>query len=390
MWERVAREKGTEVSACNWEKIRAGNSPYGTWVEDKKRKVIFQWSDAIKFLILDEVQKAKGTKTQNAAVAFAARRQKIPVLALSATAAISPLDMRALGYILGLHNGNDFYRWIRNHGCRPGNWGGFEFTGSGWHSSFAAKDGKDRVMQKLHKEIFPAKGFRIRVSEVPDFPETQITAELLDISDPEKLDALYAEMQEALARLREKKSQDSDPENPLTRLLRARQQVELLKCPLFVSMAEDALEQDMSVAIFVDFRDTMNEICKKLNTECRVDGLTLLAAREANIERFQRDEERVLVAISSAGGIGVSLHDLNGNHPRLSLISPGFDARILRQVLGRVHRTGAKTKSIQRILFAAKTVEEQIHKSVAVKLNCLDQLNNGDLSLPNLQLSEAA
>jgi len=76
----------------------------------------------------------------------------------------------------------------------------------------------------------------------------------------------------------------------------------------------------------------------------------------------------------------LSLHDLNGNYPRISLISPTPSAIDLKQCLGRVWREGAKTKSIQRIVFVANTVEEEVCDKLRTKLENLDLINDGDLS----------
>jgi len=75
------------------------------------------------------------------------------------------------------------------------------------------------------------------------------------------------------------------------------------------------------------------------------------------------------------------LHDLNGNYPRISLISPTPSAVDLRQALGRVWRDGGKTKSLQKIIFAANTVEEEVCEKVKLKLTSLDTINDGDVSI---------
>jgi hypothetical protein len=51
----------------------------------------------------------------------------------------------------------------------------------------------------------------------------------------------------------------------------------------------------------------------------------------------------------------------------------------LKQALGRVHRTGALTPSLQRIVYLANTVEEKICRVVKAKLDNLDLLNDGDV-----------
>ena len=81
-----------------------------------------------------------------------------------------------------------------------------------------------------------------------------------------------------------------------------------------------------------------------------------------------------------AGGTGLSLHDLNGKHPRVSLISPNFSAVDLKQVLGRVHRAGAKSTAVQKIVFANDTVEMRVCRAVRKKLNNLDLINDDEMN----------
>jgi superfamily II DNA or RNA helicase len=167
--------------------------------------------------------------------------------------------------------------------------------------------------------------------------------------------------------------------NAMTIILRARQQAELIKTPLFVEMAEDAVQDGMSVAVFVNFTETVRALSKRLNTNCVVWGENKGNERDNNISDFQSDKKRIIILNSAAGGTGVSLHDLNGNFPRMAIISPHPSAVILKQCLGRVWRDGGKTKSLQRIVFCANTVEEEVCQKLKIKLSNLDILNDGDL-----------
>ena len=327
-------------------------------------------------------------------MARAARRQGISTLLLSATLADTPLELDAIGYLLRLHDSDErptlrnleprnFYSWARQHGCGPGAFQGWEFRGSA--------EQKCKVMLKLNAELFPSRGVRITIEELGGlFPETQITTELVELEAAQKIEVIYAQMAEKLAAL-ELRTDAYSTGDPLVELLAERQKVELLKVPAFVSIAQDALAQGMSVAIFVNFRLTLQAIAERLKTECVIDGSQVGAAgaarREANRVSFQSDSSRVIVCIGDAGGVGLDLHDVTGRHPRLSLISPGFNAKLLRQILGRVRRIGGLTKSLQRILFAAGTCEEGVHRSLSGKLDRLDSLQDADLLPNNLQFS---
>jgi hypothetical protein len=81
----------------------------------------------------------------------------------------------------------------------------------------------------------------------------------------------------------------------------------------------------------------------------------------------------------AAGNAGIGLHDLNGKYPRGSILSPSYSAINLVQALGRIHRAEGKTPCIQKIMFAADTIEERCCQRVQSKLDNLDLLNDGDL-----------
>ena len=368
-WERAAKHLGVEVTVVNWERVRTGNTRLGTW--DSAEKKTFSWAADVKGVIFDEAHRAKDHKTQTHRLVAAAKRQNIVAAALSATAANSPLHLKALGYLLGLHQYKGFWNWVEQYGCRANRWGGYEF------------DGDPRHLRAIHAQIFPQKGTRVRVADLGSaFPESQITTELVSVADLEKINRAYEAVAEAIAAVEAKKL--IDPEHHLTKLLRARQLAEAGKIPAIVELASDAVEQGLSVAVFVNFDASINAVTAALKKDGivvrEIRGNQTPEERQEAIDAFQLDEARAIVCNIKAGGVGVSLHDLNGKHARLSLISPTPSAQDLRQALGRVHRAGGKTKSCQRVLFAAGTVEERVCKLVEAKLANLDLLNDGDLA----------
>ena len=175
----------------------------------------------------------------------------------------------------------------------------------------------------------------------------------------------------------------SDEDNALTAQLRARQQVEILKIPVLEELARDALDADNSVVIFVNFRDTLEALLRRLDGSHEIsviDGSQNEVIRDREVKRFQKDESRVCLAMTQAGGTGLSLHDVNGEHPRVSLISPSFSAIDLKQALGRIHRAGAKSPAVQKIIFADNTVEMRVCRLVRRKLNNIDLINDDEMN----------
>ena len=384
-WKRVAERhfKIVPEFVINYESLRTGNrKAIGTWGYTKvngRKKKVFKWKVPKKtLLIFDESHKLKGRTSLNSKLGIFAKEQGYKILMASATSAINPLEMRAMGYILGLHNNANFWTWARRRGCHQGRWG-YVFNG------------EKSVLKNLHKDIFLDRGIRLRRDDIPNFPECDTHSIAYDMSatDTKQITGVYNEMKVELQKLNSvAKSDKEKAANSLVVQLRARQKCELIKVPLFVDLAEEAIENGMSIVLFMNFKDSIDALSERLKTKCIIDGRNKKSERQTNIDDFQNDKKRVIIVNTQAGGAGISLHDLNGKYPRMALVSPSYSAIILKQCLGRVHRDGAKTKALQRIVFVANTVEEQVCERVKEKLFDLDLINDGVLSLDNEKLFE--
>jgi hypothetical protein len=274
-----------------------------------------------------------------------------------------------------------FKRWAESFGCRyDPRWHGWKY--------FGGQTELQETMAQIRASIIPERGVRVTAEDIPGFPERDIQAELYDIDDPEKINGAYSQMSEALGRLRECRDADKDPEHPLTKILRLRQEVELLKVPIFTELAQDYLDKGFSVAIFLNFRQTIEELQKLLPKARIIDGSPeSVRTREKTVDLFQDNVCRSLLVNSEAGGVCLSLHDLHGAFPRVGLVSPCFSAVTLQQVFGRFQRENGKSRSYYRVIFAAGTVEVKMHRSLVGKLNCLDALTDGDLTPDNLKFT---
>ena len=368
-WKKILSGFGVNtIDVINYEKLRTGKTPHGFWNQRKQ----FSWfvpEDTI--LIFDEVHRCKGKDSQNAKMLRDAKG--LPLLLLSATLAENPMELRAVAHVTGLSEWHGFWSWLLRHGCKKGRFG-LEFD----------KYRKD-VLPKLHSELFVKRGSRIRIADLGDqFPETQITAEALDFGD--EIDRIYKEMDAELSALEERAENDK-PAQALTIALRARQEVELCKVPGIISLAQDFLDDGKSVVIFTNYRATLDALCAKLKTNCAIHGGQSADDRQQWIDRFQANQEQLIIVNIVAGGVSLSLHDIHNTNPRVALICPTYSATDLRQALGRVHRSGG-SKSLQRILFAAGTIEEKICARVSAKLERLDLLNDGDLDVQKNNLNE--
>jgi hypothetical protein len=424
-WTRAAEHFGEKFSVVGYEMLRTGNTPFGKWsnpdaraserfkcsvcqcwvdlekftpcyahprgihcLETKKRPANyghFTFHPGVKQLVFDEVHRCSGRDSWNAEILVAAKRQGIRTLGLSATAACNPLGMRALGYLLDLHNLDadqrtrpGFYKWAMRYGCRQDP----RFRGWKW---LVGAERQREVMLEIRSQILPDRGVRVQWGDIPGFPDRQITAELYDLDDPEAIDSCYKEMAEATARLDERAANDLSPDSPLTKLLRAQQRVELLKVPVFSELAEDYLAKGMSPVFFMNFRQTIEELQRRFPDFKIIDGTTS-KERDSYVESFQSNFTPGLIVNNKAGDVCLSLDDLDGFHPRVGLVSPCFSANTMRQLFGRIHRVSGKSPALYRVILANKTVEVKIHRAVGPKLDNLDSLNDGDFTGENLKI----
>lgn len=364
MWRDELRErKISPLDVINYEMIRRGNTKWGKWVGHN----MWQWKlpkDTI--IIHDECQKYQGAASLNSRLLIAAKPYWN--LMLSATAAESPVDMRATGYILGLHSLRDYVKWAKQHGCYVNQWGKMEFRG------------EEEVMQKLHNQIFPEHGSRLTLEDMADhFQETQIIT--TPIRFGKELETIYTEMENELSALAE--IMTSDSKHPaaerLVAQLRARQKVELLKVPFMLEMIEDLLKEGRSIVVFVNFDATIEALSNRFPNNRIIRGSQLPAVRTRARDDFQNNSCPLLICNVQAGGVSLNLHDIHGGHPRTAIISPSWNAKDILQTIGRVHRAGGKTPSQQHILFAAATVEQTVEKSVREKIKNISLFNDGKI-----------
>lgn len=356
------------VQVVNYESLRTGK--HACLIRKGKR---FRWNLPHQSLVIfDEDHRLKGRMTLNSRMLYAAKQAKLHIMLLGATSFTSPLEMDSMGYALNLHRGyRGFTEWlVQNCGCYKDHFHAWKFP---HHSS---------VLLKIHQYIFPDYGSRMSTKDIVDFPENNIMVEGYSAEDIPQLDGYFETIREHYEELT-----DYDPDNddnPLTQLLRARQRIELEKIPSMVDLARADFHGNRHVALFVNFRNTLTELVHKLGKIdphiSVVHGGQTVEERQKNIEDFQSDTNPLIVCTIASGGVGISLHDLHGNHPRSSLISPSFSAIELRQALGRIHRAGSKSKSTQRIVLVAGSVEEVVGQKLQHKLDALDTINDSDLN----------
>jgi len=395
-WHEVAQNMGTEVDTLNYEMLRTGRTEFGKW-ETLKRgggsMKYFHFHPSIELLVFDEFQRCRGFDTLTHRLAVGAKLSGIPTIALTATPAETPMHCRALGYLSGWFDYFHFFNWVQNHNCiKP-------FGSHKWE--FVTRGGRtpQQVMAELRK-LMLERGSRIDIGALPPgtFPENIVEPRLYAIDNPDRVTKLYQEMAAGIEALRARKAADKNAEHGLTKLLRARQELSLLRVPLLKSLIQDDLDQGRAVVIFSNFLLTIAELAKILQIHDPAiitgDGgwnVPMPRRKETTPQaaaRFQANQTPVCIAQSDTGGVGLSLHDLWGRQ-RVSYVELHWSAMSFSQIMGRIRRDGAVSPAIQRIPCIAGTPEEQVYKALVKKsLNLQTLLTDEDLQpFAGLQMS---
>jgi len=368
-WQRELQESGIEpLFVINYEKIRTGKTE---WLTKRGKKIMTWHLPEDTLLLVDECHKMGGAYTQNAQMLIAAKNAGCHLHCMSATAAEDPTQMRALGYALGLHSLNkaeaplrSWYGWMMQNGCRQNDWGAWELR----HRS-KLTDIRDTMYGSFAK--------RLTVEDFPDsFRQNRVFVEPIEFADSKKIAKAYSDLglTPDIVRQYIEEGTVEDSDFVIVNILRARQLAESFKVREMVEMAEDLLTESNSVVLFVNFRETADALSTALKCGAIVGGQKA-DERQQLIDDFQSDKTHVLVVNISAGGTGISLHDVNGNRPRVSLISPSFNVKEYMQALGRIHRNGAKSDALQKILVASDTIEEVVMDAIDKKTVNLKMLH---------------
>lgn len=383
-WTKVLSYFGIKAHCLiNYEKLIRGNTEHLSFKDGKDNgpsdyTINFPKNSLV---ILDEVHKCKSATSKNSDFLIKLKMDGYKSLLLSATAATNPLEMKAFGFATTLHNLTSYRQFITDSGAYVGRYGGFQID--------LQSQKTVEAMSNIHDKLFNLYKVSSRMTRKmfdKIFPDNHVMVECFDMgTNTDKINRVYQQMESELAALEE--SSVNYSQHHFAIMTKARRMAELLKVPTMVEMIEDWYDEGISPVVFVNFTDTVEAIEKQLAKNRKFDGKIARIVggqsdkvRQKDIELFQSDNKRIMIANLAAGNAGVSLHDLNGNFARGAILSPSYSAINLLQALGRIHRAEGKTKCIQKVMFAAGTIEEEACKRVQSKLNNLEALNDGDLT----------
>ena len=383
-WTKVLSYFGIKAHCLiNYEKLMRGNTEHLNFKDGKDTGPTDYVINFPKnsLVILDEVHKCKSATSKNSDFLIKLKMDGYKSLLLSATSATNPLEMKAFGFATTLHNLVSYRQFITSSGAYAGRYGGFQID--------LQSQKTVEAMSNIHNTLFNLYKVSSRMTRKmfdKIFPDNHVMADCFDMgTNTDKINRVYLQMEAEMAALEE--SSINYSQHHFAIMTKARRMAELLKVPTMVEMIEDWYDEGISPVVFVNFTDTVEAIEKQLAKNSKFDGKIARIVggqsdkvRQNDIELFQSDVKRIMIANLAAGNAGVSLHDLNGNFARGSIISPSYSAINLLQALGRIHRAEGKTTCIQKVMFAAGTIEVEACKRVQCKLNNLECLNDGDLT----------
>lgn len=333
------------------------------------KKIKYQKKFKFKFpentlIIFDEAHRCKNYGSQTSNLLMAIIQNNIKVMLLSATITDKINCFKPFGCVFNFYSKPENFRsWITRHRL---------------YEKEKYKDWNlDNIkLDIIHHCVFPRFGSRLKIAELGDlFPKNNIQVDSYYLDNHQEVDKIYKEINQEILDIKYLE----DRSESLAKLLRARMRIEMLKVPIYIDLAQEGLDSGYSVVIFVNFSATLEYICHHTNSNCIIRGGQTIEERQKNIDDFQANRSKLIVVMIQAGGVGVSLHDLHGKNPRMSIISPTWSGQDLKQVLGRIHRANGKTPVIQKIVFVKDTEEDNICGLIKKKLTNIQAINDGIL-----------
>ena len=303
--------------------------------------------------IFDEVHKCKNFNTKNGKILYELAISPAKILLLSATIGDKPIYLTLLLLTLKIIKDIEYAKiWIEKN----------------------IKNHKN-YMLALFDVLYPKYASRMTLDNIIETsPQNKIIADCYETINIEDIEKEYKNINFCL--------EQNINSTGIGLIIKARQRIELLKIPIFNELVNYHINNGKSIVIFVNYTETIIQLSKLLNTNCIVYGKQTMKIRKENIEKFNNDTERIIICNIKSGSHGLSFHDLHGNYPRISLISPCWSATDLIQCLGRIYRMDVKTETEQYIIFSNCENERRIQKNIKDKINSIGLLNDGILDDP--------
>lgn len=316
------------------------------------------WTVKPTMLVFDECHLCGGSTSLTGKLLRSANQAAQYTLCLSATAADNPEHLKNLGRTLGLFDSRSYMPWLMRHGLKP------DYTG-GWAMTEDSVE-LHAAMKKVHTEIFPSRGARLRRLDIPGFPKTIIDTLLIEPDEDVKESAKLIVMDDLASRVRGRKVLEME----IVRLL-----------PDYILQSH---ANGNNVGVFLNFTEAINALAKwatkkKLSfgiIDGRQSGEKGDAERRKILEGIRGGSLNLLIVQNMAGGAGLSAH--HATKPADVYIVPSENGRQMKQVCGRFWRDGGAF-SRQFFVGLRETPQQDILESNQEKIRRIDTLNGDDL-----------
>jgi SNF2 family DNA or RNA helicase len=129
----------------------------------------------------------------------------------------------------------------------------------------------------------------------------------------------------------------------------------------FRELLEESVDDGHRVLVFSQFTSLLALLRRELDaqglTHCYLDGSMPAKARQAEVDRFQKNDEVPLFLLSlKAGGTGLNLTGAD----TIVIFDPWWNPAAEAQATDRAHRIGQKRTVTSYKLIASGTVEEKV------------------------------
>jgi hypothetical protein len=290
---------------------------------------------------------------------------------------LAPLLAQLTGQTLA--SVRDYGPWLAEQGFHvaPGGYGRYQWTTDAQH--------RDEDITRFRELMFDRE-VPVAIRRLPDWEQVRwipVPVEL-DVEQRHRYEQAWTAFREDMSLARHGR----DPRAGMVARLRFRQKASLIRTDETVQQVLEMLDNERQVVVSVAFTETLDVIADKLSAakvEVAVFDGRPGYDREAERERFQRGEARVLLstvteAVSFHAGELLADGTRATATPRITVVhDPRYSGLDLIQISGRAHRDGQVAPVM--VMYAEGTVEEGVVATVLDRVATTKEMVGDDTTL---------